>query len=96
MAIRIVTDSACDLPQEIIRKYEITVIPFYIHAGGRAYQDGVDLSRREFYERLPDYQPSPATAVPGPEIFRQTYERWASCPWRSPWYARSRWSSTGR
>jgi DegV family protein with EDD domain len=78
MRIRIVTDSTCDLPQEIIRKYGIIVVPLYIHAGGQAYQDGVDLSRQEFYERLPNYQPLPTTAVPSPEIFRQAYERLAS------------------
>jgi DegV family protein with EDD domain len=78
MGIRIVTDSTCDLPQEIIRKYGVIVIPLYIHAGGKAYQDGVDLSRQEFYERLPNYHPLPTTAVPSPEIFRQAYERLAA------------------
>jgi DegV family protein with EDD domain len=74
MPIRIVTDSTCDLPQEIIRKHGISVIPLYIHAGSNAYRDGVDLSRREFYERLPDFQPAPTTAVPSPEVFRRAYE----------------------
>jgi DegV family protein with EDD domain len=78
MTIRIVTDSTCDLPQEIIRQYGIAVVPLYIHAGGRAYQDGVDLSRREFYERLPSFQPSPTTAVPSPDVFRQVYEHLAA------------------
>jgi DegV family protein with EDD domain len=78
MTIRIVTDSACDLPQEIIRKYGISIIPFYIHAGGRAYQDGVDLSRREFYQQINTYRPAPTTATPSPEVFRQAYDRLAA------------------
>ncbi|OGO07401.1 MAG: hypothetical protein A3K46_07435, partial [Chloroflexi bacterium RBG_13_60_9] len=75
--IRIVTDSTCDLPQEIIQQHGIGVVPLYIHAGGREYQDGVDLSRREFYERLPSFHPAPTTAVPSPEVFRRAYDRMA-------------------
>jgi DegV family protein with EDD domain len=78
LTIRIVTDSTCDLPQEIIRKHGIAIVPLYIHAGGQAYQDGVDLSRQEFYERLPSFQPAATTAAPGPEVFRREYERLAA------------------
>jgi len=74
MSIRIVTDSTCDLPADLIQKYNITVIPMYIHVGSEAYRDGVDLSRDEFYRRLPDFKPTPITAVPSPEVFRQVYE----------------------
>jgi DegV family protein with EDD domain len=77
MAIRIVTDSTCDLPQEVIRKHGIGVVPLYIHAGGREYLDGVDLTRGEFYERLPSFNPVPTTAAPGPEVFRRVYEQLA-------------------
>jgi DegV family protein with EDD domain len=72
--IRIVTDSTCDLPQELVEKHHITVIPLYINIGEKTYRDGVDLSRKEFYERLPGSKHSPTTAAPGPEIFRQVYE----------------------
>ena len=74
MAIRIVTDSSCDLPQEIIQKYQITVIPLYINIGHQSYLDGIDLSRQEFYERLPTLKPAPKTATPGLETFRKTFE----------------------
>jgi DegV family protein with EDD domain len=77
MTIRIVTDSTCDLPPEIVRKHGIGVVPLYIHAGGRDYQDGVDLSRSEFYKRLPSFHPAATTAVPSPEVFRRVYEQMA-------------------
>jgi DegV family protein with EDD domain len=77
MTIRIVTDSTCDLPEATVAEYGITVVPLYINFGDRSYLDGVELSRQEFYERLPDYETPPTTAVPGPEVFRQTYERLA-------------------
>ncbi len=78
MAIRIVTDSTCDLPSELIEKHHITVIPMYIHVGEQSFRDGIELSRQEFYQRLPEFQPAPTTAAPGPEVFRQVYEQLAA------------------
>ena len=77
MSIRIVTDSTCDLPESVVAEYGIAVIPAYINVGDESYLDGVELSRQEFYRRLPDWESVPTTAVPGPEVFRQSYERLA-------------------
>ena len=78
MAIGIVTDSTCDLPAEIVAEYGITVVPLYINFGDESYLDGVELSRVEFYERLPDCDPPPTTAIPGPQMFVQAYEQLAA------------------
>jgi len=78
MTIRIVTDSTCDLPEEIIAEYGITVVPLYINFGDEGYLDGVELSREEFYARLPDSDPPPTTAVPSPQQFAEAYKRLAS------------------
>jgi DegV family protein with EDD domain len=75
VSIRIVTDSTSDLPREMAGAHGITVIPCYINIGARSYLDGVDLTRQEFYARLPTYDPFPKTAAPGIEMFRETYER---------------------
>jgi DegV family protein with EDD domain len=77
VSIRIVTDSTCDLPESVLAQHDIAVIPLYINLGGRGYLDGAELSRRDFYERLPDSTFAPTTAAPGPDVFRQTYERLA-------------------
>jgi len=78
MSVRIVTDSTCDLPQDVVDEYGITVVPLYINFGDQGYLDGVEISRQEFYQRLPDSDPLPTTATPGVDAFRQTYERLAS------------------
>lgn len=75
MTIRIVTDSTCDLPPEIVRQLAITVIPLWINVGDNSFQDGVDMTRTEFYARLPDFNPHPQTAAPGPGVFTEAYER---------------------
>jgi len=78
MTIKIVTDSTCDLPPEVIKQHGITIVPLYVHVDGKDFRDGIDLSRQEFYQRLPEYNPPPTTAAPSPETFRQTYERLAA------------------
>jgi len=75
--IRIVTDSTCDLPEEIVKQLAITVIPLHINVDDKSFLDGVDLTRTEFYAKLPGYFPAPKTAAPGPEVFTQAYERLA-------------------
>lgn len=78
MSIRIVTDSTCDLPEEIVDRQAITVIPMYINVGEVSYLDGITLTRAEFYARLPGYFPAPKTATPSTEAFIQAYERLAN------------------
>jgi DegV family protein with EDD domain len=78
MTIRIVTDSTCDLPTEVLDKLGSAVIPVLIHVGSQDYQDGIDLSREQFYKQLPGMRPAPTTAAPGPQVFRQTYEQLAA------------------
>jgi len=74
MAIRIVTDSTCDLPPETIERYGIEVAPLNINMGSETFIDGVNLTKEEFYRRLPEYDPAPSTAAPGPETFIQRFE----------------------
>ena len=74
MSIRIVTDSTCDLPDSVISDLGITVVPLYINFGSQGYLDGVEMSRSEFYTRLPQAYPLPSTAAPGVDAFRSIYE----------------------
>jgi DegV family protein with EDD domain len=78
MAIKIVTDSTCDLPQDVIQKLGITLVPVYINMGDKGYLDGVEISRKEFYTNLPNYDIHPTTGTPGMDAFTQVYARLAS------------------
>ena len=77
MKIRIVTDSTCDLPEQTVSRHKISVIPLHINQGDNSFRDGVDLSRKEFYNQLPEYKPAPSTAAPSPEVFRQKFDQLA-------------------
>jgi len=41
MSIKIVTDSTCDLPREVIEELDITVLPCFINFPSKSYLDGV-------------------------------------------------------
>jgi len=74
MTIKIVTDSTCDLPKEVIEKYEITVIPAYINFSDGSYLDGVEITRKEFYEKLPSCETPPTTSAPAIGTFAKVYQ----------------------
>ncbi len=77
MKISITTDSTCDLPVSIVEKYGIVVIPLHIQQGEQRLRDGIDLSREEFYRLLPNLDPAPTTATPGPDLFQQVWNKLA-------------------
>lgn len=63
--IRIVSDSTCDLSQELIEKYEISIIPLSITLGEDTYLDGVDITPEEIYAWSDEHKTTPKTsAVP--------------------------------
>jgi len=72
--IAIVTDSAASLPQELVKKYGVTVVPIQIQFEDEAYRDGVDITREEFYEKL-DGRVMPSTSQPAPSDFINVYEK---------------------
>ena len=75
MNIRIVTDSTCDLPDEVVEALNITVVPLYINVGDQGYLDGVEISRQEFYINLPHYPTHPTTGTPGIDTFLKIYKK---------------------
>ena len=73
MPVRVVTDSNSDLPPELVARYHIVVVASVINMAGQSYFDGVDLSRHDFYERLPQLDPLPTTAAPSSAAFEAAY-----------------------
>ncbi len=71
--IKIVTDSTCDLPPDLVRRLDLTVLPMTINMEGRSYYDGVDITRTEYYQRLPALKTLPTTAACGAEEFATVY-----------------------
>ena len=73
MTVRIVTDSACDLPQSVADDLGIEIVPLSIRFGSDEYIDRVDLTTAEFWQRSAASPVLPETAAPSPGLFEQTY-----------------------
>ena len=75
MTIKIVTDSACDVPPELAEKLGITIVPVYLNIGERSYLEGVEMTREQFYSRLSNFSEYPTTAAPAVGTFTELYEQ---------------------
>jgi DegV family protein with EDD domain len=71
--IAIVTDSACDLSNEILCKYNIRMIPLRIVYKSAEYRDRIDITSEQIYASLPTEIPK--TSLPSPKDILQVYEQ---------------------
>ncbi len=71
MKIRIITDSASDLLAP--HRPEITVLPMTITFGEEQFRDGVDLTHRQFYEKLIEGEELPTTSQIAPAQFEEAF-----------------------
>ena len=78
MTLKIVTDSACDVPQDLAESLGITIIPVYVNIGEEGFREGVDITREEFYKNLASYPVYPTTAAPAIGTFTEVYEQLAA------------------
>jgi len=74
MKIGIVTDSTSDIPAYLVEEHNIQVIPTILVLEGKEYLDGTEISREDFYTRLPSFLTSPTTAAPSIGDFTTPYE----------------------
>lgn len=73
--VKVVTDSASDIPVTIARDLGITVVPDNVHFGQRTYRDGVDLTREEFFIELAKSPVLPTTSQPAVGVFEEVYRQ---------------------
>jgi DegV family protein with EDD domain len=75
MAIRIITDSASDIPQDKAKEWGITVIPLKVRFGEEEFLDGVTLTSDMFYSRLVESDELPKTSQIPPFEFEEEFEK---------------------
>ena len=72
--VAIVTDSTADIPKDLVERYGIKVIPLYVNFEDRSYlDDRVDITSKQFYERLRSVKKQPTTSQPTPQDFIKAY-----------------------
>ncbi len=64
MTVKIMTDSAADLTPEMVKKYDLSLVPTVIRFGDDIYYEGVDITLEQFYEKFYASKEYPQTANP--------------------------------
>jgi DegV family protein with EDD domain len=77
MTVKVVTDSTCDIPPQLVKDLGITVVPIQVVFGDKSYRDKIDISEDEFYEKLIHGPVHPTTSVPTPKDFADVYNKLA-------------------
>jgi len=74
-SIGLVTDSTCDLPPELIKKYNIQIVPIVIQVGKKSYLDQVEIKPKDFIHILETSNEKLSTSQPSPALFIEAYNK---------------------
>lgn len=77
MGVRVVTDSGCDLPDELGDELGVEIVPLTIRFGTEEFVDRRELSTAEFWKRLRSSSTLPETSAPSAGEFETTFRRLA-------------------
>ena len=84
--VKIVTDSSCDIRPQRCAELGVEMLPITVNFGDTSYRANLDISNKEFYEKLAAAQELPHTAQITPASFRRSSSptrkaatRWCAC-----------------
>lgn len=78
MKIKVVADSACDLPQELMKRYDISLIPLRIRMGEKEYLDGVEVAPQDIFDHVDGGGDLCGTVAINPETYVQSFRKYVS------------------
>jgi len=76
--IQIVTDSTADLSIDLIKQFNITVVPLRVNFDQETFLEGKELSPKDFYQKLTTVEKLPTTSQPSPGDFAAVYQELAA------------------
>ncbi|MGL5694013.1 MAG: DegV family protein, partial [Peptostreptococcaceae bacterium] len=76
MKIKLICDSLCDTPEELIEKYDIEVIPLNIMLKDKEYKEGIDITKEEFYRIMKEKNEVPKTSQATYIQFKEVFDKY--------------------
>ena len=61
-SMKIIVDSTCDLPEDLVKKYDIDIVPVFVQHEGKTFEDRYELTPDEFYNILRNVEELPKTS----------------------------------
>lgn len=74
--VKIITDSTCDLPLELLKKHDVEMVPLNVTIGGKTYLDCIDISTPKLFELVGQYKELPKTSGVSPEVFLAAFKKY--------------------
>ena len=74
MTVKIVTDSVSDIPSDLAKSLDITMVPLTVNFGVESFLDGVEITPKEFFEKIETAPSLPTTAAPSIGAFTEVYK----------------------
>lgn len=73
--VKILSDSTCDLSQELVERYDIEILPLHVLLGDEDHRDGVDITPAEIFAWSDEHKSTPKTAAPSLEDAAERIEK---------------------
>src|SRR5699024_1326910 len=81
MQVQLMADGGADIPQHLVEKYQVKIIPLYLHFSDGEYKTGVTLDLDNFHQKVKSLNEVPKSSAPSPNDF---YEAFKSVPETKP------------
>ena len=65
--VKIIADSTCDLSEDLIKKYDVDILPLHILLGEKEYEDGKSITPEEIFQWSDEHETTPKTSAPAVE-----------------------------
>lgn len=75
MAVKIITDSTADIPEDLLKKYGIEIVPLTVNFEDKSYLDKIEISSSEFFDKLAKVDKLPTTSQASPGILVEAFEK---------------------
>ncbi|MBQ2092985.1 MAG: DegV family protein [Ruminococcus sp.] len=76
MKVKIISDSTCDLSPELVKKYDISIVPLYVVMGDKIRKDGIEATPEDIYEYVNESGRLPKTSAPNLNDFLSMFRNW--------------------
>lgn len=75
--IKIIADSTCDLPKDIVEKFDITILPLYVVMDEKSYKDGIDATAQDLFDYSDRTKQTPKTSAAPVTDFIEAFKPYA-------------------
>ena len=76
MKVKIISDSTCDLPKDIVEKLDIKIMPLVVSLGEKSYNDGIDITPEDIYSYVSESGNLPKTSALNIGVYESEFKTW--------------------